>query len=468
MGTMKPEPCFAWCHRTSPRLHVFVVLVVVVVGQILITFHESYRWRASDYSSHREQRHVSQTTDNKNPNNESFTRATLIGGETSSNDTQQTHAAEAEMTDEDTYANATLIDGEPSNNATPQHISTTSRTTGRYQFQECRQSTVRNFTILAAKVNPPLVAEFMGGSGLLQKNNTHGHESYSACEIRWTSVLPHFAHSLQQLYKCFSWMETRQNLNSNTRRILILPRNITQYHNGKTPHNLDTGFVHAMEDVLGTTIVQDLKNSMPTDLDVVHCKMKLPAHALADPDHVRNFGDKILRHYKQSPMPKKSCEQPPRICILDRERTRRILNVKQLKHGLQTAFPDSPVSIRYFERATFLEQVQVFSSADILISPHGAQLSSIPFLPKCAKPLELFTAGYYVPDFYGSLSTHAGLSHSSAYVGDEAAQGDLRYRMESVETRTRARAQSMCPNVSDLVQLVQTNMRLWRECCKAQ
>ena len=465
MATMKTEPCFAWCHRTSSRLLVFVVLVVVVFGQLLITFQESYRWRLS---AHSQQQHDSETTNNKNPNNESFTKVTLIGGDTSSNVTQQTHAAQAEITDKDAYANATLIDGEPSSNAAQQDISTTSRTTRPFQFQKCRQTTVRNFTILAAKENPPHVAEFMDGSGLLRNNNTHAHESYSVCEIQWKKLALHFAHSMQQLYKCFSWMETRQNINSNTHRILILPRNITQYHDGKTPHNLDTGFVHAMEDVLVTTIVQDLKNSIPTDRDVVHCKKKSPAHVLADPDHGRNFGDKILRHYKRSPMPPKSCEQPPRICILDRKRTRRILNVKQLKQGLETAFPDSPVSIRYFERATFLEQVEVFSSADILISPHGAQLSSIPFLPKCAKPLELFTAGYYVPDFFGSLSTHAGLNHSSAYVGDEATQGDLRYRMKSMKTRVRARAHSMCPNVSDLVQLVQTNIRLWHECCESQ
>jgi hypothetical protein len=81
----------------------------------------------------------------------------------------------------------------------------------------------------------------------------------------------------------------------------------------------------------------------------------------------------------------------------------------------------SSASVHYlynFDGLSFQEQITYMNKIDILIGPHGAQLTSIPFIPECGGILELFPTGYYIPDFFGSLSRSTGHYHISYYTGN--------------------------------------------------
>jgi Glycosyltransferase 61 len=67
----------------------------------------------------------------------------------------------------------------------------------------------------------------------------------------------------------------------------------------------------------------------------------------------------------------------------------------------------SPVSVAHFETATFLEQVEFFANTDIVLSPHGAQLTGLAFLPRCGHILEIFPPYYLYDNFFGSLADAA-------------------------------------------------------------
>jgi hypothetical protein len=99
----------------------------------------------------------------------------------------------------------------------------------------------------------------------------------------------------------------------------------------------------------------------------------------------------------------------PRIGILNRPKTRRLQTVDVLAHELGQAFPMSSVTIKEFESASFADQVDFYSFVDILISPHGAQLAGLPFMPNCGGFVELMPKVYYRPKFFGSLATGSGL-----------------------------------------------------------
>ena len=60
--------------------------------------------------------------------------------------------------------------------------------------------------------------------------------------------------------------------------------------------------------------------------------------------------------------------------------------------------------------------MKFFVNTDILISPHGAQLGSIPFLPDCAAILELFPQYYWIPGYYGSLAKASGHPYYHLYL----------------------------------------------------
>jgi hypothetical protein len=124
----------------------------------------------------------------------------------------------------------------------------------------------------------------------------------------------------------------------------------------------------------------------------------------------------------------KSCRDKVRIRLLSRRNNRSIQNIKAIVKALENAFLTDQggeavevesIRVASFEEASFKEQLEFLSQADILIAAHGAELSGIPFQPKCAAVLELFPGGYVVPSFFGSLAAVSGVSHSFMYLGND-------------------------------------------------
>ena len=99
-----------------------------------------------------------------------------------------------------------------------------------------------------------------------------------------------------------------------------------------------------------------------------------------------------------------------------------------------------------FDGLSFQEQIAFMHKIDILIGPHGAQLTSVPFIPECGGILELFAPGHYIPDFFGSLSRATGHYHIAYYTGD------ITNRVEEVlvgSQKLPARTQSRSNNITN-------------------
>jgi capsular polysaccharide biosynthesis protein len=133
----------------------------------------------------------------------------------------------------------------------------------------------------------------------------------------------------------------------------------------------------------------------------------------------------------------KTCRSKVRIRILSRKNNRSIQNAEDLVKALEKTFLGTisrheveSISVATFEAASFRDQLEFLSQADILISVHGAALTGIPFQPKCAAVLELFPAGYVVPLFFGSLAAVSGVSHSFMYLGHQDMERETRVGMK--------------------------------------
>ena len=99
-----------------------------------------------------------------------------------------------------------------------------------------------------------------------------------------------------------------------------------------------------------------------------------------------------------------------------------------------------------FDGLSFQEQIAFMHKIDILIGPHGAQLTSVPFIPECGGILELFAPGHYIPDFFGSLSRATGHYHIAYYTGN------ITNRVEEVlvgSQKLPARTQSRSNNITN-------------------
>jgi hypothetical protein len=84
----------------------------------------------------------------------------------------------------------------------------------------------------------------------------------------------------------------------------------------------------------------------------------------------------------------------PRVGILNRKSSRILINAQQILnhlnatsiHGHYTV-SESPI---YFEKADFQEQIEFFASHDIILTPYGAQITGVAFMPMCGQLMEIF------------------------------------------------------------------------------
>ena len=284
---------------------------------------------------------------------------------------------------------------------------------------------------------------------------------------------------MQQLYRCTSWWLA----NYPKRQPILLMGQYKQLFKSE----FVAGYLQFLQTTIGLQVKRRHKDGAPypatltvrsrntgkwkRDIDITD-------FALLDPQRqLRNlFLSQIVN---DTQAPDQSCHEKknpriPRIAILNRHMAsgRHILNAPAIANALHNAFPNShSVPIVYFENKTFIEQIRFFATeADIVITPHGAQLTGMAFLPPCASVLELFPPDYLVPDYFGSLAAAINISHSFLYLGgnyedDSTILPHEKYHYYVPNDENKDDAQ--CPNREKLVDAVQNMVQNWQSCCSA-
>jgi len=125
------------------------------------------------------------------------------------------------------------------------------------------------------------------------------------------------------------------------------------------------------------------------------------------PNWIRNFHHQFLRN-RLAPPPR-SDNRRRRIYLGRRgSRHRQVTNEDEVVRalagiGIETCHP---------ENLSFLDQIRLFQSADVVIAPHGAALANIVFCPPNTQVAEIFSAHYF-NDCYQTLARETGLIHHS-------------------------------------------------------
>jgi Glycosyltransferase 61 len=219
----------------------------------------------------------------------------------------------------------------------------------------------------------------------------------------------------------------------------------------------------------------DLKVARPNNISYDFATRK--SFAMRGQDDARALRDGIWKAYNipQSTscagLQQTNVTTVVRIGILDRKKTRRLQNLGAVVRAIEREMNKEPFKAKFvvsdFEDRTFQEQVQFLSGVDVLVSPHGAQLTGIPFLPNCARVLELFPAGYLIPQYFGSLAAVAGVQHSYMYLGGPNPDREAKVAMKTLESRNAARAANLCPHPDAVARSVVELAREWHECCQS-
>lgn len=329
------------------------------------------------------------------------------------------------------------------------------------------------------------LSTFLRGPGLEQPpedRNTTTHEDPAICVF--TGGQFHFPHAMEQLYSCFSWWQAHPE-----KKPVLVYNSTKAFPSGykKKGYRHRSSFVQGLlehfEQALGVQIVSNI-SSHDAQFAVMRGNESVSQYGhfsmrgfqMRGPQDASALSLGVLRTFpltiQAASARKKSLV--PRVAILNRayrhdKSSRSILNANQVTEALRLASQNETLysvapDVTYFESASFLDQVGFYSSMDIVISPHGAQLTGIAFMPACGSVLELFPKGYSIPKYFGSLATSSGLHHSYFYMSQGNETEENAMFMTSLENREASRRVDFCGTPSKTVEAVRLLVEEWKQC----
>lgn len=275
----------------------------------------------------------------------------------------------------------------------------------------------------------------------------------------------HFPHTMQQLYRCWSLWNTNTGETGHLNNTLVFPRQ------NLPNNNFVRGYIATLQTAIDLQVVRRTSETVTAipavppntiDSESFFRSPDPPYFAWNQLRDAQDLRDVVASKIGMSNAT--SCNRDPRISILNRHGTRELINSHEIAQMAKIE------TVEYFDWETpFHEQVQFFRSHDIVISPHGAQLTGIPFLPDCGTVLEIFPVGYYLPHFFGSLASASQKLHGFLLVtksGDWVSE--IQVGMQNITTRNRARHRSLCLEPRRVIDAIERMKRQWKSCCESR
>jgi Glycosyltransferase 61 len=295
--------------------------------------------------------------------------------------------------------------------------------------------------------------------------------------------------SMQQFYRCVSWWLAHPQLPAilvtghktqwakhtpfiqGYLAILKLGMNLTvmpEYHSPTSHVSVPDGTNETL--VLRSVQAKDTGkwdgDTAVTDFAMLDPNRTLYQYAVRYLQHVRKFNESSDKKDTVA-CPKSANQRPkqPRIAILNRDsKARNLTNAHEMAARLSATFSQTVPLITFDYKTDFPSQVSFFVDTDIVISPHGAQLTGMAFLPRCASVLEVFPSRYLVADYFGSLAAALDIAHGFVYVNhngqDIIPHGE---RFHYIRRFSRKEA-SVEPDLGIVERAVQQLVAQWQDC----
>jgi Glycosyltransferase 61 len=339
---------------------------------------------------------------------------------------------------------------------------------------------------------------------------------YATCSILHVGNWIHFAHTFQQVLRCWSFWQTFPNhqpvlvgtplgdtFNQGIVTTLIQLgvqfrdwNNVTRKSsddNGTGIHNHDNNNKKEEDKSLSVTSkLEPVRAASGVDV--------LDGYKVLSSLHAEQFRDQFLtilgieknegsqleggrgRGRGRGGCNRERLGRPsPRIGILNRKASRRLVNQEEITRALAvqnnhgdndnnnsntSGLLDHPnVIVFEMEGKSFQEQVQLLSQVDILVAPHGAALTGTIFMPRCAGLVEIFPMGMAEEKFFGSLASLSHHAHAALYAGGENWTKQISYWSANSHRRTTARKRNVCPQVDLVLDAVAKLEWQWHNCC---
>ena len=141
------------------------------------------------------------------------------------------------------------------------------------------------------------------------------------------------------------------------------------------------------------------------------------------------------------------------------------MNVDNIVTALQEQnISTSPITIEYFNGKSFLQQVTFYANYDIILCPHGAQVTGVVFMPRCGAIIEIFPESWVIPEFFGTLAASANIRHYYIILSDPNQPTNVQKWFNSTIPGKRRRAHQLCPPIRNIVTAIQQIVSDWKIC----
>ena len=220
----------------------------------------------------------------------------------------------------------------------------------------------------------------------------------------------HFVHYMQYLYWCF---DTIINYNDpNYKYIIVEPIN-------KSHGRYVKSFLKGILSKLKNIILMNEKEYYNIDPRTIYKKYRFSPFTNREENF--NLNGNIVRGEIINWFPNnklkiirdlliKSKETSLKIGLVNRKRNRILLNSKELCDKIKEKF-GIPVDVTFFEDKSFEYQIEFFNEHKIIISPHGAQLCSIPYTQDDSLIIECAHEEWHPYDYFPGLSIASNNYH---------------------------------------------------------
>eukprot|EP00339_Tiarina_fusa_P005443 CAMPEP_0117010880 /NCGR_PEP_ID=MMETSP0472-20121206/9478_1 /TAXON_ID=693140 ORGANISM="Tiarina fusus, Strain LIS" /NCGR_SAMPLE_ID=MMETSP0472 /ASSEMBLY_ACC=CAM_ASM_000603 /LENGTH=504 /DNA_ID=CAMNT_0004713527 /DNA_START=127 /DNA_END=1642 /DNA_ORIENTATION=+ len=333
-----------------------------------------------------------------------------------------------------------------------------------------------------------------------------GQKHTAICEMNaagWHNFIYH-PHFLQLFLRCWSFFEGESKNNATKihakRRIISIPDKYGQFIDGTVKNR----FIRELKLVLKLSGVEVMKKSAAQRLELLERSSNNCVSAatvvqfnkrsfwMASPEHAQDLRRRLMnacgisvnqqqqdsttnttaQHATYSSQ-QQSSSCTPRVAILNRQNERKLLHADDIAKAIPLELvgttrrrdSSSPVEVSYFETASLCDQVKFFSTTDVVISPHGAQLSALFAMPPNigGTVLEIFPLGFVIPWYFGSLAASSGIDHTFLYETQGDLESELAYGLATSKRQAEAKARDLSVSTDIVVKSVREIVDRWKE-----
>lgn len=303
---------------------------------------------------------------------------------------------------------------------------------------------------------------------------TNATENEAACYFSVGSApYQHFPHGMQNLYRCWAFWKEQDLISSS---LSTKPLQKTLYFPQPFPRSRMNRYWGGIVDDLIASINLTIVQPDPAELGPKNWTSELAkngigytfvgggAFSFLKEEHCTSLRQTLLPLHSSIQIKPCFHRRPQLIFLNRRSGARSIIN----GNDLYTALLDlniANVSLVHFDDKSFEEQIKTYAESDILVSPHGAQMTGLFMMPKCGSFVEIFPAGFGV-SYFQTLMRSCGLNRRYVHLGGGNMLNETQQNMRTREGRSRARDRPLCVNITMVVDAVKGSIEDWSRCCQ--